>query len=182
MNKVSSIQLPTKDNPLRLQDIEIDVNLQVPSFKAGEKRFYLRENARSLRGRRDLLRKRYNRSRFPNFSLNRTTIRLKIENIWPRFSTFSQPRSPWWKSVGSRYERHGARCKAPRRRRCSSSIKEWQRRSWPHAVVTRRAQGSSGHRLCHSSVTMTKHRSAPHFAPETRIPLRATLQTSTTGS
>ena len=29
---------------------------------------------------------------------------------------------------------------------------------------------------------MTKHRSAPHFAPETRIPLRATLQTSTTGS
>ena len=91
-------------------------------------------------------------------------------------------RSPWWKSVGSRYERHGARCKAPRRRRCSSSIKEWQRRSWPHAVVTRRAQGSSGHRLCHSSVTMTKHRFAPHFAPETRIPLRATLQTSTTGS
>ena len=31
-------------------------------------------------------------------------------------------RSPWWKSVGSRYERHGARCKAPRQRRCSSSI------------------------------------------------------------
>jgi len=28
----------------------------------------------------------------------------------------------------------------------------------------------------------TMHRSAPHFAPETRIPLRATLQTSTTGS
>ena len=29
---------------------------------------------------------------------------------------------------------------------------------------------------------MTRHRSAPHFAPETRIPLRATLQTSATGS
>ena len=39
------------------------------------------------------------------------------------------------------------------------------RRSWPHAVVTRRAQGSSGLRLCHSSVTRTMHRSAPHFAP-----------------
>ncbi len=25
----------------------------------------------------------------PDFSLNRTTIRLKIEKIWPRFSTFS---------------------------------------------------------------------------------------------
>ncbi len=26
---------------------------------------------------------------FPDFSLNRTTIRLKIKKIWPRFSTFS---------------------------------------------------------------------------------------------
>ncbi len=26
---------------------------------------------------------------FPDFSLNRTTIRLKIEKIWSRFSTFS---------------------------------------------------------------------------------------------
>ena len=26
---------------------------------------------------------------FPDFSLNRTIIRLKIEKIWPRFSTFS---------------------------------------------------------------------------------------------
>ena len=26
---------------------------------------------------------------FPDFSLNRTTIRLKIEKIWPRFSAFS---------------------------------------------------------------------------------------------
>ena len=25
----------------------------------------------------------------PDFSLHRTTIRLKIEEIWPRFSTFS---------------------------------------------------------------------------------------------
>ena len=74
--------------------------------------------------------------------------------------------------------------KARGRRRCSPSgnvRREWQRRSWPHAVVTRRTQGSSGHRLCHSSVTRTMHRSAPHFAPVTRIPLRATLRTSTTG-
>ena len=26
---------------------------------------------------------------FSDFSLNRNTIRLKIEKIWPRFSTFS---------------------------------------------------------------------------------------------
>ncbi len=26
---------------------------------------------------------------FPDFSVNRTTIRLKIDKIWPRFSTFS---------------------------------------------------------------------------------------------
>ena len=88
-------------------------------------------------------------------------------------------RSPWWKSVGSRYERHGL---AAMRHDDVDARHRASRRRWPHAVVTRRAQGSSGHRLCHSSVTRTMHRSAPHFAPVTRIPLRATLQTSTTGS
>ena len=36
-------------------------------------------------------------------------------------------------------------------------------------------------RLCRLSVTMVRHRSAPHFAPATRRPLRAVLGTSATG-
>ena len=89
--------------------------------------------------------------------------------------------SPWQNSAGPRYERHRARCEAPRRRRCSPIGEEWQRGRWPDAAVTLWAQGGSGHRLCRSSVTMKEHRSAPHFAPVPRRPLRATLQSSATG-
>ncbi len=63
----------------------------------------------------------------------------------------------------------------------------------PRFAVTLWAQGGSGHRLCPASlrlVTMERRRprprfqtsvAAPHFAPATRRPLRAALETSATG-
>jgi hypothetical protein len=60
---------------------------------------------------------------------------------------------------------------------------------WEESATTKTAPfrrnplgaGGAGRRLCRSSVTMKRHRSAPHFAPATRSLLRVTLETFATG-
>jgi len=69
-----------------------------------------------------------------------------------------------------RCERRGARCKAPRRRRCASIAQERQRSRWPRAAATRRAQGGCGRIRCRSSSPMEEHRLPPRSLSAPRKP------------
>jgi hypothetical protein len=106
--------------------------------------------------------------------------------------------SPWGRGLGacpskrvrSRYERRGARCKAPRRRRCGAIGEERQRRRWPRAAVTLRAQGCRGRmrRGAGGPVVRPRRRRCSGIdfllAPCLRLasPLRATRPITRTGS
>ena len=54
--------------------------------------------------------------------------------------------------------------------KCSFIARSRRQRRRPCFAVTLWTQGGSGRRLCPSSVTMKRHRSAPHFAPATEDP------------